>query len=77
MLYMVTTTIPLGGPSGFGIFESKELAFNAILDYLEKHYPNYTEFDKWDNTVTIWNDIDGYYDSFYIESCYPNTPLMI
>lgn len=78
MLYMVTTIDPdyvhLG--FGFGVFNSYNLAVEAIQEYVAnlEGYGNLE--NNGDGELYIVNNNTGACVSFYIEPCYVNIPLM-
>lgn len=74
MLYVVTTTAFDGAPT-LGVFTEYNLAVAAIREYVNDHDelgPLEGDTDEY----FAFDEMDGYYVIFYIETCYPNVSLV-
>lgn len=77
MLYVVTYSGWFeNGYSLFGVFTSRELAVEAILEwYYSKKNDHLIVLEKFSEGFQVYNENEDKWHRMEIQECYPNTPL--
>lgn len=81
MLYVLTNTGFDGAPL-IGVFDSYELAYQAMEDFIYENYEKADIEDMGDGHWCVWEGQEDENENrttmpslLYIEACYPNTSL--